>query len=55
MAKKVYMKDEEGNDVETETDDVQLVLPSMAYKNAFAMLDDPDLKPAFYKDYLFLV
>ena len=49
------MKDEEGNDVEEETDDIKLVVPSLEYKNAYALLDDPDLKPAFYKDYIFRV
>jgi len=29
--------------------------PSFWYKNVYALLDDPDLKPAFMQDYIFRV
>ena len=34
-------------------DGKRIVYPSRKYKNVYAMLDDPDLKPAFFKDYIF--
>ena len=49
-----YSRDEEGNVVET-ADGKRIVYPSRKYKNVYAMLDDPGLKPAFYKDYIFRV
>lgn len=46
-------KDEEGNDVQDDSGASIITYPSKSYKNVYALLDDPDLKPAFFKDYIF--
>jgi len=55
MNLKKYIKDEEGMDTEVETEDITIEFPSRKYKNVYALLDDPDLKPAFFKEYVFRV
>ena len=52
---KIYAKDERNNDIEQETENSLIQYPSRRYKNAFALIDDPDLKPAFFKDYIFRI
>ena len=47
--------DEKHNTVEVETDQVYATVPSKEYKNVYAFLDDPGMKPAFFKDYTFLI
>ena len=53
--KKIIRKDEKNNDVVYELNDIDIVFPSLRYKNIYALLDDPDLKPAFFKDYKILI
>ena len=53
--KKAYLKDEGNEDIEVETDELELIKPSKQYKNVYAFLDDPEIKPAFYKDYIFRI
>ena len=46
---KYLMRDVEGNLVEEEDENqVKYVQPSMIFKNIYAMIDDPDMKPPFF-------
>ena len=55
MSKKMLIKSAKNTDKEEETDDKVIVFPSLAYKNIYAFLDDPNLKPLFFKDYKFVI
>ena len=47
---KVPLKMKE-KEVEKETGKSSIIYPSRKYKNIYAFLDDPDLKPLHFKEY----
>ena len=53
MVRPKYLeKNLEGQLEEKEGEETSYQLPSNMFKNIYAMIDDPDMKPPFFKDYI---